>query len=292
MIREDTRDGYIQSVNRALDYINAHYADELTLDILAREASFSPYHFHRVFKGIVGETHQEYVNRIRLEKAILRMDEGATLTDIALAVGFSSQAHFTQSFRARYRVSPKNYREGRRNARRTKLAQPKIDDAGRRADLPKDAVRTRVYPDCSIAYVRHIGNYDFRIGFAWGTLMAWARKRNLLDADSLRISLSWDEPGLTPDGRLRYDACVTVPDGTAGEGPISVKTLEGGAFAVFPYEGRVDGLADFYDEVYGLLLPGSGVRLRDLPGYRVHRESAADQIIGNYRHELRIPIEL
>lgn len=303
MTREDTQNCYIRSVNRALDYINDHYADELTLEVLAGEGCFSPCHFHRVFKAIIGETHQEYVNRIRLEKAVLRMDEDKSLTDIALGVGFSTPAHFAQSFKARFGVSPKAYRAGRRGRRARAAETP----AGRAV---ADGSIGTINPDetgCSsgrgpgfavvefpayrVAYVRSIGAYDFRIGFAWRSLMSWARRNRLVGPDSVRISVSYDDPDLTPDGKLRYDACVTVPEGAVPEGPVSIRTIEAGRCAVFPYEGGIDGLDAFYDEVYGRILPDSGLRLRNDLCYRVHQEEPRDQMLCRFRNELRVPVE-
>lgn len=290
MPRKDTQNGYIRSVNRALDYINAHYADELTLEVLAREGFFSPCHFHRVFKAIVGETHQEYINRIRLEKAVLRMDDSASLTDIALGVGFSTPAHFTQSFKARFGVSPKAYRAGRRSRRAKAAEVPALRSVTTVRQGPS-GVTVKSFPAYRVAYVRSIGGYDFRIGFAWRSLMAWARRKKLIGPETLRISLSYDDPDLTPDGRLRYDACITVPADTMPEGPVSIRTIEAGRCAVFPYEGGIDGLDSFYDEVYGRLLPESDLRLRSDFGYRVHREEARDQMLCRFRNELRVPVE-
>ncbi|HEY1859983.1 MAG TPA: AraC family transcriptional regulator, partial [Gemmataceae bacterium] len=50
-------------------YIQEHLDEDLALDQLARLAHFSPFHFHRIFKGLVGEGVIEYVRRLRLESA-------------------------------------------------------------------------------------------------------------------------------------------------------------------------------------------------------------------------------
>jgi AraC family transcriptional regulator len=291
MGKDETLDSYAGSVNRAIDYIDIHYAEPLTLDILAAEGRFSPYHFHRVFKAVVGETHQKYINRIRLEKAVHMMDSGDSLTDIALAVGFATSAHFAQSFRSFYGTTPRAFRM-RRDAKVRKdsivflRAKPHTDFSV----SEESAYELKEFPPIRIAYARHIGGYDFRIGFAWKKVMSWARKKGFLSGDSLRISCSWDDPELTENGKLRYEACVSIPDGIGAEGSIGTKTLDGGWYAVFPFDGKSDELPVFYDRVYGVLLPATGLRLRDDPCYRVHRESAADQIRGRFRNELRVPV--
>lgn len=290
-MKEDTQNCYIQGVNRALDFINIHYADELTLDRLAEEGYFSPFHFHKIFKGLVGETHQKYINRIRLEKAILRMDDEKTLTEIAMEVGFSTPSHFAQAFRELYKTSPRAYRIKKKmktSKNPTVFTSGAVHTVSINSDVGELTVRE--FPPMRVAYVRHIGDYNYKIGFAWKTLMQWASGKKLLEKDTLRLSLSYDDPGLTPEGKLRFDACVTVPDGVEAEGPVSVRTIEGGPFAIFEYKGPNSGLEAFYDSVYGKFLPASGKRLSDAPSLRVHRESPLDQIRGNCDNELRVPL--
>ena len=60
---------YERRVNRVVDYIEAHLSDELPLEKLAAVAAFSPFHFHRVFAAITGETLSDFIRRIRLERA-------------------------------------------------------------------------------------------------------------------------------------------------------------------------------------------------------------------------------
>src|SRR5579884_1278063 len=60
---------YHDRVNRVLDYIAQHPDGELSLATLSRISGFSPFHFHRIFQGITGETLNSHVRRVRLEKA-------------------------------------------------------------------------------------------------------------------------------------------------------------------------------------------------------------------------------
>jgi len=288
-MRDGTQDVYEGSVNKALDYIHTHLAESLTLEVLSAEGCFSPYHFHRVFKAIVGETHQQYVNRVRLERAALLMDEGLPITEIALAVGFASSAHFAQAFKAHFGASPRAFRD-RRKERKVSIVSrrgARHDWGTNSADAP---IAVREYPAYRVAYVRHIGGYDFRIGFAWRKLMRWARENGCLSGENIRISCSWDSPELTEDGRLRYDACVTVPEGTVASGGVGVRLIPGGFFACVPFAGKTAELSGFYDRVYGEILPASGLRLLHDPGYRVHLENPLEQARGRFQNELRVPV--
>src|SRR5215475_12286984 len=87
---------YVDRINRAIDHITRNLAEPLPLEDVARTASFSPFHFHRIFRALVGETLHAFVKRVRLERALHLMAhrKGASLTDIALACGFSSSSDF------------------------------------------------------------------------------------------------------------------------------------------------------------------------------------------------------
>jgi len=69
---------YVQRVNRAIDYILRNLERPLPLELVASAACFSPFHFHRVFRSLLGETLGQFVKRVRLERAlsILSHDPG------------------------------------------------------------------------------------------------------------------------------------------------------------------------------------------------------------------------
>ncbi len=95
------RDEYRARINRVLDYIEHHLDEALTLEVLADVASFSPFHFHRIFSALTGETLGRFILRVRVEKAAGRLIDNprASITEIALDCGFSGSAAFARAFR-------------------------------------------------------------------------------------------------------------------------------------------------------------------------------------------------
>ena len=90
---EATRKEYAARMNRVVDNIESHLADPLDLRHLAGVACFSPFHFHRLFRAWMGETLQDFVHRLRLERAaqILVFQRSKSVSDISLDCGFSSR---------------------------------------------------------------------------------------------------------------------------------------------------------------------------------------------------------
>ena len=105
--RVTTSTAYIERVNRAVDYVVSHLGEPLPKDV-SRAALLSPFHFHRVFRSLVGITLADFVKRLRLEKALAMMAHGgkSSLTTIALDSGFSSSSDFSRCFKQRFGVPP------------------------------------------------------------------------------------------------------------------------------------------------------------------------------------------
>ena len=98
------------AIERTLAYINDHLTDDLTLDMLAEEAKFSPIYFHKLFKASTGKTLHEYILQKRIQRAInLLLSTDMTLSQIACECGFSSQSYFSDAFKRHTGLSPRAY---------------------------------------------------------------------------------------------------------------------------------------------------------------------------------------
>ncbi|MFD1903057.1 helix-turn-helix transcriptional regulator [Paenibacillus rhizoplanae] len=96
---------YRYRVNHVVNYMEEHLTDPLTLKEVSDVGAFSPFHFHRVFKAVMGENVHGFTRRIRIEKAIklLLFHPNRSITDIALDCGLQTPAHFLQSVPRAYR---------------------------------------------------------------------------------------------------------------------------------------------------------------------------------------------
>jgi DNA gyrase inhibitor GyrI len=118
-------------------------------------------------------------------------------------------------------------------------------------------VEVKEMPEFQVAYVRNIGAYGPEgCGRAFEKLMQWACPRGFA-ATGTMLGVSWDNPEITPPEKCRYDACVTVPPGTATEGEVNQQTIPGETFAVYHCRIRVDEFPRVCMELMGEWLPGA-----------------------------------
>lgn len=102
------------AIQKILLYIDEHYSRALTLTEVAREFHFNPSYLSNYFALHNKEGFNEYLNRVRIEKACLLLKEnpGLSISDISSLVGYSDHSYFTRVFRKLMGISPSQYRKG------------------------------------------------------------------------------------------------------------------------------------------------------------------------------------
>ena len=104
--------GDIARVSRVVRMLEAHPEECHDLGSLAREVRLSPYHFLRTFESVAGATPHQYLLRMRLRRAAIRIrTESASILEIALDCGFGDVSNFNRAFRGEFGVSPRAYRQ-------------------------------------------------------------------------------------------------------------------------------------------------------------------------------------
>jgi len=153
-----TAQDYHERIVRALVYLQEHLDDDLRLEDVAAAAAFSPFHFHRIFRGLVGETLGEHVRRLRLERAAGRLKHAdQPVTQIAFDAGFESHEAFTRAFGQRFNMSPSKFRND--------AAHYHPPEHG---GLP--SIEVKDLAPMRIVYLRHTGPYA-AVGATWQRLM-------------------------------------------------------------------------------------------------------------------------
>ncbi|WP_431686721.1 helix-turn-helix domain-containing protein [Hahella sp. NBU794] len=95
---------------KVLEYMQAHFGEDLSLERLALVAGLSPFHFARMFKVTMAEAPHQYLRRLRINAARELLAQGVDLAEAALICGFANQSHFTRAFKQMSGVTPGSYR--------------------------------------------------------------------------------------------------------------------------------------------------------------------------------------
>jgi AraC family transcriptional regulator len=245
---------YATRIQRVVDHLAEHLDDPLDLESLARVACFSPYHFHRIYRGLLGETVHDTVRRLRLQRAALDLlDAKLSIERTARRAGYTSQAAFTRAFREEYGEPPARYRGALKSAQITQKRNPTMHK-----------VEIVTLPELRVAAIPHRSDYQ-HIGKAFERLMTLAATTGLLSPDTRTIGIYYDDPDAVPEPELTSAACVTVPDGWAPSGELIDKRVPGGRYARIVHTGPYAELTVAYDWLYNTWLPASGEEPRDLP---------------------------
>ncbi|WP_291330297.1 GyrI-like domain-containing protein [Desulfovibrio sp. UCD-KL4C] len=261
---------YNERMMEVLLFIQRNLDRELPPEELAELACFSVVHFHRIFKGMIGESLKEHIRRLRLEKAAYKLCyENDTIINISLDAQYESPETFSRAFKKMFKLPPSDYRLKSRE-----VAVPPVNSGIHYSpDISTGKLRINDSPltikveicereETSVAFVRHIGSY-FEVDKAWDKLCGWAGPKGLLNHQTEFMGLCYDSPSVTPADKIRYDACMSIPENILPEGEIGIQTIPAGKYAVGTHYGSYEGLEDAYKELYGKWLPTSKYLLKN-----------------------------
>lgn len=254
---EVTHQEYFKAINRAVDYINEHLNESVSLYDLAGVVNISVFHFHRIFKALLGESPGEYIQRLRLEKTIFKLQTtGLTLAEIAEQTGYQSPHALSKAFKKRFGVSPSVFR-----AQPSDLSVP-INEP---EFLPVDPEIKEIKPK-EVMTVRVINPFEHKNAFihAWKKLIRFMDVSGIPDATHEYLSLSRDISTITPPNQCRTYVCVTSNPEIKPKGEFGKQTISGGLYAVFSYKGAYEKLESLYCSIYRNWIPNSEYELRDV----------------------------
>ena len=246
-----TQESYITRIERVLAHISENLDNDLNMDELAEVACFSSYHFHRVYRGLVGETVTQTVRRLRLHRAAGELIRtSAEIDKIAKRAGYGSVEAFSRAFKAAYEKAPASYRETVRETPVTLLQQER--------NTGMFSVEIKDLPARKLAAIAHQGDY-MEIGKTFDKAFMWGMKNNLLSATTPGLGLYFDDPSQVPADKLRSEAGFVV-DQECEDKEAGVRTLEvrGGRYAVLRFKGPYSELEKGYDYLFGPWLNDSG----------------------------------
>lgn len=287
MVRSATFEHYSARIEKVVAFMAQRLDQPLTLAQLAQAGHFSPYHFHRIYRGLMGETIASTQRRLRLHRAAHELLHGTDgIARIARRAGYASVAAFTRAFGAAYGQAPAAFRK--RRAAPPALSRAHYDPT--LENLMYTAQISTLAPHRAVA-LAHRGDYN-GIGSAFERLYAWAGGQGLLGAQPPRaFGLYYDSPADTPAERLRSDACLAVPAGTAPGADMRWIEIAGGRHAVVVHTGPYGELQRAYDWLFCHWLPASGEDAGDAPVYEEYLNDSRSLPPAQWRTAICLPLK-
>lgn len=262
---------YRERVMRAVRYIEANLASPLSLEDAAAEASWSLFHFHRVFRALLGIGPGEYLRGRRLSEAARLLSSGeARIASIARETGFGSPEAFCRSFKASFGLSPGEYREASAELALMNPFGPNERPLVLRATCLEGEPRVEEYGPIRLVAAR--GRFDVEDGSIGESLRAfWEENAGLLEVASGRerggglrrsYGIAEAEPGNEGSGIL-YFAAVEAPeadDGQALAAGLVEYSIPRASYLLARHRGGLGLLNETYLYLYGSWLPRAGLR--------------------------------
>ncbi len=253
----DQAEEYVRRILKVLIYIEEHIDEKMTMKELAKAASYSVFHFARVFHMVTGESAYQYVKRLRMQRAAgrLRYTE-QPVTEIALDSTYDTPSAFTKAFKQWIGKSPRGYRTLHTSIQNMKKKIKELP-----MFTPDKIAKNS--PDLNVLFIRRYGNYNKSGWDAWSAMSSFMTD-NHLDRSKLRcFGINRDAPSVTSEDKLRYDACILASQEVKEKGEVARQIIKGGKYAVFTHPGSYDGLEDTFNRIFLKWLPESREQFDD-----------------------------
>ena len=293
-LKPGTRDAHLRRIERAVALIEQTIIageEPPELSRLAEAAAFSPFHFHRVYRAMTGETTGQTVARLRLLQGLRLLSNGErSVTDAALAVGYQTPQAFTRALRQGIGGTPSELRaEPERLWREIdRLAQPPAPQDGETAPLRVEVVSVEPF---QVAALRVTGAYPEQ-NQGYGRLFGWAAQHGLLDSLRGLYGVPLDDRRDVPPQACAFDCMLALAApfaADAGEG-IRMQVLGGGRYARVRLVGAFHGLEALTDALLAHWLPDSGETLRDAPLFHEYLDDPDETPEALLRTDVYLPL--
>ncbi|WP_028454004.1 AraC family transcriptional regulator [Chitinilyticum litopenaei] len=315
---------YQKRLQRVLGHIEAHLAEPLDLARLAAVAHFSPFHFQRIFSALMGESPQDYIRRLRLERAAnqLLVNKRRSVLDVALCNGFETQHGFAKAFRKHFGRSATQWRSDRDvwhwNGYRWAWQEERnpgqipgnfrhmyqIDGpyaAERIAALrelqqgerPKCIVGLQIcqLPSYHAAVFRRMGHELEQPLAHWREVLDWAELQGIPLAGGMGLCICHDNIHITPERMLRLDTGMVLPADYPPDGVTSRVDTEAGRYLVLQFHGRIFEETVALAWLWGHWFDANPYEPDDRPAlYRVPYQPLDLAPDARYRFDICIPV--
>jgi AraC family transcriptional regulator len=251
---------YSKRLARVSKHIQTHLDDAIDLNTLADIANLSPYHFHRVYHAVNGETVANTVKRLRMSRAAADLIRTSLpIEKVAERAGYSTVQAFTRTFKSEFGMPPAQYKKhGSHKVFERSLEQ---------ATTLGNTVKILETPSMNGVMLEHRGSY-LMIEHVFNPLMLWAKQHDL--NYKIVLGLYYDDPSAVTEKDLRSSACLIFENPVEPPAPMQALHLPAMRCAVLRHRGPYADMRLAYMWLYGQWLPQAGVEPADAPVFEVY----------------------
>jgi AraC family transcriptional regulator len=297
---------YINRINKVLAYIEENLDQELSLTKISEIACFSPFHFHRIFSALNGETINAYINRKRIERIASTLLTGTdlSLTALGYKYGFKSGTSFSRAFKNFYGMTPTEFKENNpgyyskicktesKNGKGQITFEQYICNISNILNWIKmnAQIEVKEMPELNVAFVQHVGDFN-QIGQAYEKLMRWAGPKGLLSSPNMKTATIYhDDPKVTEMSKVRQSACITLENDIKARGEVGTMKVKAGTFAVGRFEITEQGFEKAWDSMC-VWTAENGYKSRDGEYYELYHNDHMEHPERKFILDICIPVE-
>lgn len=295
----------IARLNKAIDFIEKNIPQKLTLSIIAKQAYFSPYHFHRLFSVAVGETVTNYIIRKRIEKAAIHLlyHKEVTITEVAEQVGFGDLSSFSRAFKKFYGLSPNQFKKespekySKICKNESKNGQPKITfeqyicNINNALKWLQMNAKTEVkqIAELNIACISHQGELE-KIGMVFNRLIQWATPKGLMNQENLRLlTIYHDSPKITSPENIRTSIAIVLNAPIKVEGEVNLKSINPGKCIVNRLEIQPQEFQQAWESSF-VWMTENGYKKSDIDPFEIYYNNGNEHPENRFIVDLCIPV--
>lgn len=271
-MKKETLQKRTKIANDIMYYIYTHIDTHIDIEELSIDLKVSKFHMHRIFKEAFGKNIYESIKSIRLQKAsnLLLTNKYSTISSIANSCGYSSQSSFIKTFKSRFEMTPKEWRNSGYKNYSTKILQQSQKAVESRADFSNMSPKIVKMPYFESFYIRNNG-YNSNMKETWQKLQTWILSNDIQNYQE--IGLFHDNPTITPLNQCQYIACIVTDDKNIKSDRLPNFKIAEGVYAKFDLEGKQGDILKFIHWVYHEWLPKSEFETTTKPSYVVYRKN-------------------
>ena len=250
---------HIDRLNNTIEYIEANLDKNIHLEFLASKFALSKYHFHRIFKALIGDPPFRYIEKRRLSGAAADLIEtNKRIIDIAFDYGFNSHESFIRSFKKKYSLTPSQFRKTKPDFRfyeKCPIGSIELKLEKGKVKLKPDILHKSSFSIAGLTYSGHDATEIFKL---WQAFWLMVQEGKIILGNSGCLGACLHDIDMRNNEIFVYYAGIAVNQSLDISKEIKFVNIPESTYAVFKHKGPISEIEQTYDRIYGSWFPRTG----------------------------------